>query len=843
MHYRHNNVRNDEITGGEQVIKDKKSFFVGLFQDDFKTLKKADEPIYKTPKSVQQTLDILRVSPNGIFEIPGNKYTKTYRFRDVNYTTNTQDEQYGTFENYCKLLNALDIPYKITINNKNKNMAAFKQVVLFPFTDDSYNVYREALNENIKEKISQGRQGIEQEKLITIITERKNYEDAKVYFNTFENSINIQFMELGSEIVALNCNERLKILHDFYRIGNEDQEIDIHDYINNYEDWKNDVCCTKIRFKEFDFETDHRVCRTMYIRKFPSSLSDKFLCELANLPINTMISIDVIPIPKDLANKILNKKYMGIENDIRKQQKTRNRNNDFSSDISYIKRTEKKEIEGIMDDFRENDQMLFFTAVSILIIADNLKHLDEHCSSINTVVKKYSCETDTYYLQQREALNTVLPIGNRQIENMRVLLTQSLAALMPFYVQELKEIDKDSVFYGINQVSKEEIIGNRKKLQNGNGFIFGIPGSGKSFDGKTEMSSIFLNTKDDIIIIDPTLEYMDVVERYDGTTIELSNNTETFINPLDVDLENLTVKTINSVIRNKAEMMLGICEQFMDGEVINVREKSIVDRCIRFLYTSILDIPIELRKQPLMGEFYDILQTQEEPEAKKLALSLELFIEGSLNIFNNYTNINVDNRVIAYGINDLGEGLYPVAMLIMLENIKTRIRKNAAIGRATWLYIDEFHNIVNRPFTSKYIVKLWKEIRKLGGLCTGITQNVIDVLRSPESQTLISNSEFIMLMKQSALDMNDIENVFEGFSRAMLKYVSNAPCGTGLIKHGSVIIPFDNVYNKDNLIYSMFNTNLHERARKSKSKDLIDKEQMIEQVCIEDSVMNSSIEL
>jgi len=230
-----------------------------------------------------------------------------------------------------------------------------------------------------------------------------------------------------------------------------------------------------------------------------------------------------------------------------------------------------------------------------------LKHLDEHCSSINTVVKKYSCETDTYYLQQREALNTVLPIGNSQIENMRVLLTQSLAALMPFYVQELKEIDKDSVFYGINQVSKEEIIGNRKKLQNGNGFIFGIPGSGKSFDGKTEMSSIFLNTKDDIIIIDPTLEYMDVVERYDGTTIELSNNTETFINPLDVDLENLTVKTINSVIRNKAEMMLGICEQFMDGEVINVREKSIVDRCIRFLYTSILDIPVELRKQPLMG--------------------------------------------------------------------------------------------------------------------------------------------------------------------------------------------------------------------------------------------------
>lgn len=814
---------------------------MSLFQDDFKTLKKADEPIYKTPKSVQQTLDILRVSPNGIFEIPGNKYTKTYRFRDVNYTTNTQDEQLGTFENYCKLLNALDIPYKITINNKNKNMEVFKKVVLYPFKDDSYNVYREAFNKNIKEKISQGRQGIEQEKLITIIVERKNYEDAKVYFNTFENNINIQFMELGSEIVALNCNERLKILHDFYRIGDEDQEINIQDYINGYDDWKNDVCCSRLRFKEFEFETDRKVCRTMYIRKYPSSLSDKFLCELANLPINTMVSIDVVPIPKDLAEKLLKKKYMGIENDIRKQQKIRNKNNDYSSDISYIKRTEKKEIEDIMDDFRENDQMLFFTGVSILIIADDKEQLEEYCSSINTVVKKYSCEIDTYYLQQREALNTVLPIGNRQVENMRVLLTQSLAALMPFYVQELKEIDEDSVFYGINQVSKEEVIGNRKKLQNGNGFIFGIPGSGKSFDGKTEMSSVFLNTKDDIIIIDPTLEYSDVVERYNGTIIEFSNNTETFINPLETDIENLTIKNVNSVIRNKAELMLGICEQFMDGEFINVREKGIVDRCIRFLYSSIVETPVELRKQPLMGDFYEILQMQEEPEAKKLALSLELFIKGSLNIFNNHTNIDVDNRVIAYGINDLGEGLYPVAMLVMLENIKARIRKNAAIGRATWLYIDEFHNIINRPYTSKYIVKLWKEIRKLGGLCTGLTQNVIDVLRSPESQTLISNSEFIMLMKQSALDMNDIENVFEGINRAMLKYVSNAPSGTGLIKHGSVIVPFDNVYSKDNLIYSMFNTNLHERARDGKNYE--SERQITVQLDRDDIVMNSSIEL
>lgn len=237
----------------------KKSFISSLIKDDFKLLKKADDPIYKTPRSVQETLDILRVAPNGIFELPGGKWSKTYRFRDVNYYTNTQDEQLGTFEMYCKLLNTFGVPFKITINNMNKDMNSFKNVVLFPLTNDAFDKYRLAFNENIYEKVSQGRQGIEQEKLITVTVEKRTYEDAKVYFNTFENSINMQFMEMGSGIIALKCNERLQGLHNFYRIGEESNKIDIKDYINSYDDWKNDVCCSKISFKDYEFETDRNV--------------------------------------------------------------------------------------------------------------------------------------------------------------------------------------------------------------------------------------------------------------------------------------------------------------------------------------------------------------------------------------------------------------------------------------------------------------------------------------------------------------------------------------------------------------------------------------------------------
>lgn len=576
---------------------------MGLFTDGFKLLKKASEPLYKTPKSIHETIEIMAVAENGIFEVSKNKYSKCYRFQDINYTTATEDEQIGIFERYCKFLNSLDCNYKITINNKNKNMDDLRDKVLIAEKYDGFNNYRRIYNDIIEEKIIEGRQGIEQERYLTITIERKNFEEAKAQFATLEATIH----------------------------------------------------------------------------------------------------------------------------------------------------------------------------------------------------------------------NTALPIGVRQVETMRALLTQSLAVLMPFNVQELN--DSTGNYYGINQISKNVNIGNRKKLINGNGFVFGVPGSGKSFFCKMEMGSVFLSGDDEIIVIDPMNEYFDIAETYGGTVVNMSTYTDNYVNPLEMDVWSLDPNDSKGMVREKGEFMLGLCEQCI-GDSLNSRQKSIIDRCVRKLY---IDIARSKEKYiPVMSDFYDILMAQPEDEAKDIALSLELFVNGSLNIFNHQTNVDVDNRFTVYGIRDLGTELSPITMLVMMESIQNRIVENGKRGKATWLYIDEFHVLLNSEYSAKYLQQLWKKVRKQGGLCTGITQNVVDLLQNYTATTMLANSEFVALLKQANTDSSKMAEVI-GVSEAQLRFVTNTASGMGLIKCGSVVIPFDNQISKDTDLYKLYNTNIHEKIAEQKKREMQNK--------------------
>lgn len=777
---------------------------MGLFTDGFAELKKASEPLYKTPKSIQETIEIMKVAENGIFEVSKNHYSKCYRFMDINYTTTNEEEQIDIFERYCKFLNSLDCNFKITVNNKNKDMNEMRNEILLPYQQDAYDKYRKVYNDIIEEKIREGRQGIEQERFLTITIERKNFEEAKAQFATLEATIHKAFGELGTDIVPMNGNERLKVLHDFYHLGREDAfEFDLKNSKKVGADFKNDLCNGMIKYFPDHIEDEGKYCRALFLKKYPSSLSDRFLNEITSLPVHSITSIDVVPIPKDLTTKTLQKKYLGIESDIIKQQRVRNKNNDFSSEISYAKRTEKKEIEEIMDDVRENDQCLFYVAVTVIIVAESKEELQSVTETVETIGKRNSVVIDTHFLKQREALNTALPIGVRQVETMRTMLTQSLAVLLPFNVQELN--DKGGVYYGINQISKNVNIGNRKKLLNGNGFVFGVPGSGKSFFCKQGMGQVFLNTSDDIIVIDPMNEYFDIATTFGGAIVNMSAYTKNYVNPLDADLAHINEKGIRDVIADKSEFMLGLCDQLL-GSTLNQKHHSIIDRCVRDLYMRAW----KSKQVPLMTDFYKILKEQQEMEAQELALCLELFVEGSLNIFNHHTNVDEDNRFTVYGIQDLGTQLAPVAMLVMMEAIQARIIANGRKGRATWLYIDECHVLLNSDYSATYLQQLWKKVRKQGGLCTGISQNVTDLLQNYIASTLISNSEFIALLKQSNIDSEKLAEVI-GVSDAQLRFVSNSPSGTGLIKCGSVVIPFDNTIGKDTDLYKLYNTNIHEK--------------------------------
>lgn len=777
---------------------------MGLFSDGFKELKKASVPLYKAPKSIQETIEIEKVAANGIFEVSKNRYSKCYRFHDINYTTTNEEEQIDIFERYCKFLNSLDCAFKITVNNKNKDMEKLRDYILLGYTGDGYDEYRKIYNDIIEEKIREGRQGIEQERYLTITIERKNFEEAKAQFATIEATVHKAFSELGTDIVPLDGNERLKVLHNFYHLGEEDTfDFDIKHAAKVGADFRNDLCNGMLKYFPEHIEDEGKFVRALFIKKYPSSLSDRFLNEITSLPVHSVTSIDVVPIPKDMTTKVLQKKYLGIESDIIKQQRARNKNNDFSSEISYAKRTEKKEIEQIMDDVRENDQCMFYVAVTILLVAESKDELESMTESVVTIGKRNSVTIDTHYLKQREALNTALPIGIRQVETMRTMLTQSLAVLLPFNVQELN--DAGGNYYGINQISKNVNVGNRKKLLNGNGFIFGVPGSGKSFFAKQEMGNVFLNTNDDVIVIDPMNEYFDIARTFGGAIVNLSAYTKNYVNPLEADLSQVNEKGIRDVIADKSEFMLGLCDQLL-GSALNQKHHSIIDRCVKDLYFDAW----RNRKVPLMSDFYHILKAQSETEAQEIALCLELFVEGSLNIFNHHTNVDEDNRLTVYGIQELGSQLAPVAMLVMMEAIQSRIIENGKKGRATWLYIDECHVLLNSDYSATYLQQLWKKVRKQGGLCTGISQNVTDLLQNYIASTLISNSEFIALLKQSNIDSAKLAEVI-GVSDAQLRFVSNSPSGTGLIKCGSVVIPFDNTIGKDTALYKLYNTNIHEK--------------------------------
>ena len=788
---------------------------MGIFADGFKELKKASEPLYKTPKSIQQTIEIMKVAENGIFEVARNRFSKCYRFQDINYTTTNETEQIDIFERYCRFLNSLDVNFKITINNKNKDMEQVRDYVFLQKKNDGYNGFRKIYNDIMEQKIHEGRQGIDQERYLTITIERKNFEEAKAQFATIEASVHKAFGELGAEIVPLSGNERIKVLYDYYHLGDENSfDFDIREAKKVGADFRNDLCNGMIQFYPDYFKDEKKFCRALFIKKYPSSLSDRFLNEITSLPVHSITSIDVVPIPKDMTTKILQKKYLGIESDIIRQQRVRNKNNDFSSEISYNKRIEKKEIEEIMDDVRENDQCLYYVSVTIILMADSKEELDSMTETVETIGKRNSVTIEEHYLKQRESLNTALPIGVRQVETMRTMLTQSLAVLMPFNVQELN--DKQGCYYGINQVSKNINIGNRKKLINGNGFVFGVPGSGKSFFCKMEMGSVFLSGNDEIIVIDPMNEYFDIAQTYGGTVVNMSTYTDNYVNPLDMDVWSLDLNDSKGMIREKGEFMLGLCEQCM-GESLNSRQKSIIDRCVRKLY---IEIARNREKYvPIMSDFYEILMNQPEDEARDIALSLELFVNGSLNIFNHQTNVDVDNRFTVYGIRDLGTELSPITMLVMMESIQNRIIANGKRGIATWLYIDEFHVLLNSEYSAKYLQQLWKKVRKQGGLCTGITQNIVDLLQNYTATTMLANSEFVALLKQANTDSSRMAEVI-GVSEAQLRFVTNTSSGMGLMKCGNVVIPFDNTIEKGTDLYNLYNTNIHEKIAMEKKKNV-----------------------
>lgn len=783
----------------------------------FRAYKKLSIPVYPVPKSAQQTIPVYAISANGDFQIEPNPdgtgktacFDRCYRFSDVNYASMDDHEQAAFAKLYYRMMNYLSSSFKILVINRTVNPDEFEAEVLYGNKDGYEDLAAEFNALNIR-RLREAR-SLRQEKYLVITCNATDFESAAVLFDNMESSLRNHFMAFGSSITRLSLIERLRLLHDFYNVGKETEFNLTEEALASGRNWKDDVICTYMKEKRDMIEMEDHYVTTLFAKLYPPQMDDDILKLLSSKRLHMIISMDIAPVPNGVARKMLEDCLSRINMSAYRQQDYRRKHNDFSTEITYEVQRKREEIIADLDEMNNNNAQMFYVGLTITLSAGTKEELDLAVKDLIACAGERALYLKPYTGRQLAAMNTSLPLGYRGVKIMRDLFTQSAAALMPFHAQEMN--DTGGIVYGINQTTKQLIRGNRKALPNGNGFIFGSTGYGKSVNAKMEICQVLLATDDDVVIVDPQNEYFDICRRWEGQVINLSEKSTDHINPMDIpDL----IENQNDFIMDRSDFMRGICTMALAPMPLTLKHHGIIDRCIRIIYERIFNH--QGNGIPTFLTFRDELKKQPEEEAQEMADALEIFVEGSLSLFSHQSNVDMDNRFIVYGINDLGVGLRPMALLIMIESVRNRIASNARIGRATWVYVDECHSLLNDSYGQLAFEKLWKEVRKQGGLMTGITQNLLDCLVSKRTRSLISNSEYISMLSQSEFEKDTFEDVLE-MSKTQMEKITKAAPGTGIMKFGERMLAFDNTIPKESELYRMFNTNLHEKAAMGMFRD------------------------
>ena len=539
--------------------------------------------------------------------------------------------------------------------------------------------------------------------------------------------------------------------------------------------------------------------RAMFLKEYASYIKDSMINELTSLNRTMMLSIDVIPVPTDEAVREMQNRLLGVETNVTNWQRRQNSNNNFSAVVPYDLEQQRKETREMLDDLTTRDQRMMFAVVTLVHLADSKEELDSDTEALQSIARKHLCQLTTLNWQQDAGLVTALPLGLRRIDALRTLTTEALAVLMPFKAQEIR--DRGGIYYGQNVISKNLIIADRKQLLNGNGFVLGVSGSGKSFTAKREITALALSTQDDILIIDPESEYRPLVEGLGGEVVEISATSSNHINAME--MEQGYGEGENPVVL-KSEFLLSLCEQSVGAGKLSAKEKSIIDRCTAQCYHDYVRDGCQ-GQAPTLQDFHAELLRQPEAEARDVALALELFTEGSLNTFAKPTNVDMSSRIACYDIRKLGKQLLSMGMLVILDSFLNRITRNRRLGRNTWIYIDEIYLLFQHEYSANFLFTLWKRVRKYGACCTGLTQNVDDLLQSHTARTMLANSEFLVMLNQASTDRLELARLLN-ISDNQLSYITNVDFGRGLIKCGSAIVPFMDNFPRHTQLYKLMTT-------------------------------------
>lgn len=787
------------------------------------TNKKTKKKKIVIPKTVQQSIPYLYVYPDdGIIETSQGIFTKSYYLSDINYQIAKQEEQEDMFLKYGELLNSFDsnVKIQICINNKNINQDEFKEETLLSEQGDNLDIYRREYNDMLLKKISEGKNKTKREKYFTVSVPAKDYESACSIFSKLDGEIESNVKRIGdAEANPLSSEERLEILHDIYNLGHEGDfgsrgSNRGHEVIGfTFENMKKQGITTKdciapesMSFRRKDMEIGDKYARALYVKNLPSYLSDNFLAELTANDFNMITSINLENVRQDKALKIIRNQMVNINSNMIDKQKKASRSGYSPDLISPELKKSQDEANELLQDLTSRNQKMFLMTLTCVIFADSLEDLDRYTDLIQTTGRKYLCTMEVLNYQQEAAFNSTLPLANNQLSVKRTLTTESTAIFMPFVSQELMQ--SQGFYYGLNAVSRNLILFDRTKQKNCNGFILGTPGSGKSFSAKREMLNVLLNTNDDVIVIDPEREYGPMAKMLGGSIVRIASGSKYHINPLDMDVD---YADEDDPITLKSDFLLSVCEVVLGGRYgLTPTQRSIIDRCCRLVYQEYLQSYNESTRKyddskvPTLIDFYNVLNAQQEREAKEIAVSLEMYTTGSLDVFAHHTNVDVDNRFIIYDIKDVGS-LKTMTMLIVLDSIWNRIIQNRKKGKRTWFYIDEIYLLFTNETSASFLKQLYKRARKWNGVPTGITQNVEDLLLSDTARSMLSNCEFIQMLNQAPLDRAELAALLN-ISPSQLSYITNRNSGEGLLYVGKAIVPFIDRFPKNTNLYKAMTT-------------------------------------
>ena len=786
--------------------KKKKLKLTKAEKKQLKELLERNRPDKKQPRTTQGTIPYERMWPDGICRVTEKYYTKTIQFQDINYQLAQNDDKTSIFEGWCDFLNYFDssIHLQFSFLNLTAGAESFEQSIIIPDKDDGFDDIRKEYAEMLQSQLAKGNNGLTKTKYITFGIDADNIKEAKPRLERIEIDLMNNFKRLGVAASPLNGQERLKVMYDMFHMDNQSP------FRFNW-DWlaptglntKDFIAPSSFDFREKrSFGFGDKCGEVSFYNIIASDLNDRTLADLLAMESSLVVGLHIQAIDQNAAIKNVKRKITELdEMKINEQKKAVRSGYDMDiipSDLATYGGEAKK----LLEDLQSRNERMFLITFLMLNTAQNKKQLNLNVKQAQSIAQQHNCQLIPLDFQQEGGMVSCLPLGYNKIGIQRGLTTSSTAIFVPFTTQELFQTGKEALYCGLNALSNNMIMVDRKLCKNPNGLILGTPGSGKSFAAKREIANVLLVTNDDVIICDPEGEYYPLVEAFHGQVVKISPTSKNYINPMDI---NLNYSDEDNPLSLKSDFILSLCELIVGGrDGLQPIEKTIIDRAVHIIYQPYLNDP-RPENVPILQDLYNTLRKQDEKEAKTLATALEIYVTGSLNVFNHRTNVDVNNRLVCYDIKELGKQLKKLGMLIVQDQVWGRVTANREAHKSTRYYIDEFHLLLKEEQTAAYSVEIWKRFRKWGGIPTGITQNVKDLLASQEIENIFENSDYIYMLNQAAGDREILAKKL-GISQHQLSYVTQSGEGEGLLFYGNVILPFVDRFPKDLKLYSIMTT-------------------------------------